>query len=521
MRDRVDTKTQESLRAYAKYAANEGGPIVRRKMPSDARPTATPRLYPALIGITALVIFSVLLVRLTLNFRHQFYLEHVDGAWLTCAHDFVHGVFYRPLFGPLGYGGTRYFPFYFVLVGVFSKLFGTLQTSALILSAASVVGICCTAWRWLRRAGVAPWLCVAGIAAILAASSMQEALLAAKGDALAAMLNLCALLLCLKPEAKPGSRYLVALLFTLAFATKLTTVFGVASVVLSWALERRYKDAARLAVATGSGYAGVLIIMYVGSSGRVFRIFRACAGGGGSLSYALLAPLHLLSRVMDQDPIFLLFLIAAAAFAVAAFREHKPDILPIYFVLTLLVSVVIFGSRGTNINHLLDLHIAAILLLILSCSRAAERELSSAATGILAFCLLVACLPTARALRADVHGRSIASDALEVMAHVPDDGRPVLAENPEVLLAAAKTPYLLDPFMFRILAATHPALTAEFWEKINHRGFAAIVLEKDPFSAEGKLWYSQTHFGGEFLRDLEANYSLQRTVGEMRVFAPK
>lgn len=490
-------------------------------MPSDARSNATPRLYSALIVATTLAISSVLLARLTLNFRHQFFLTHVEGAWLTCAHDFVHGVFYRPLFSPLGYGGTRYFPFYFVLTGVFSKVFGTLETSALILSAGSVAMICGAAWVWLRRAGVAPLLCIGGVAAILAASTSQQALLGAKGDALAAMLNLCGLLLCLKPDTTRSSIYLAALLFTLAFATKLTTVFGVAAVVLSWAFARRYRDAVQLAIATGIGYVAVLITMYVASGGRVFGIFRACASGGGSLAYTLQAPLHLLSKAMEVDPIFLLFLIPAAAFGVAAFRDQKTDILPLYFVLSLVVSIVIFGSPGIGVNHLLDLHVAAILLLVISFSRMAQPALTTSGIGILALCLLVACGPTSQALHGDLHRRSIPADAREIMAHVPDDRRPVLAENAEILLAAGKTPYVLDPFMFRILAASQPALAADFWEKMNHRGFAAIVLQFNPSSAEGKIWYTETHFGGEFLRDLQANYSLQRTVGQMWLFTPK
>ena len=71
-------------------------------------------------------------------------------------------------------------------------------------------------------------------------------MLGAKGDALAAVLNLCGLLICLKPDPKRGSLYLSALFFTLAFATKLTTVFGIAAVVLSWAFARRYKDAIQI-----------------------------------------------------------------------------------------------------------------------------------------------------------------------------------------------------------------------------------------------------------------------------------
>src|SRR5262249_21750026 len=267
--------------------------------------------------------------------RHQYFLTHVEGAWLACARDFIHGVFYRPLFSLLGYGGTRYFPLYFVLVGLLSKVFGTVEISSLILSAVNVALFCFASMVWLRREGVSTLLCVAGLAAILATATAQQALLGAKGDTLAAALNLGGLLLCLKPELKPGSFYGAALLFILAFATKLTTVFGVAAVVLGWALAGRYKDALRLAVSTGIGYVLVLIAMYVGSGGRVFGIFRACASGGGSLAYTLQAPIHLVSKAMDVDPIFLFLLIVAAAIGGTAFWKHRTEILPIYFVLSL------------------------------------------------------------------------------------------------------------------------------------------------------------------------------------------
>jgi hypothetical protein len=79
-------------------------------MSSDASPKPSPKLYSALIVLASVAIPAMLLARLALNFRHQYFLTHVEGAWLTCAYDFMHGVFYRPLFSTLGYGGTRYFP---------------------------------------------------------------------------------------------------------------------------------------------------------------------------------------------------------------------------------------------------------------------------------------------------------------------------------------------------------------------------------------------------------------------------
>jgi hypothetical protein len=496
-------------------------------MSPDARSNTTLKLYSALIVAASIVIPAILLARLFLNFRYQFFLTHVEGVWLTCASDFVHGVFYRPLFSSLGYGGTRYFPLYFVLTGVFSRIFGTLETSGLALSGGSVVLLCFAAYVLLRRFNVSLLLSVAGVAAILAVTTTQQALLDAKGDSLAAMLNLWGVVLCLKPKVNRASLYLAALLFTLAFATKLTTVFGVAAVVLGWAFARRYKDASQLALATLCGYVLVLAAMYFGSGGRVFGIFRACASGGGSILYTLQAPIHMLTKVLDVDPVFLLFLVLAAALGLASYKEDKTQILPIYFVLALLVALVIFGSPGIGVNHLLDLHVAAVLLLVLSISR--SPQLAETSTGLFALSLLVGCVAAGRDLHGDRQRRSFPADAREAVQRIPgfpgavstSDERPILAENPLVVLKTGKTPYLLDPFMFRILASTHPALATDFWEKMTHRGFSAIILQKDPGSAEGKIWYTETHFGGEFLQDLDANYALSYTVGQMYVFTPK
>lgn len=492
-------------------------------MAPDSKSNAMPRLYSALLIGASIVISAILLARVVLNFRNQYFLTHVEGVWLTCAYDFLHGVFYRPLFSSLGYGGTRYFPLYFVLVAALSKIFGSLETSALAVSLASVILICYAVYRFLQRSGVGPVLSWAGVTSILAVTTTQQALLGAKGDTLAALLNLLGLVLCLRPEISRAALYLAAFFFTLAFATKLTSVFGVAAVVLGWWFAKRHRDALQLAAATACGCLVVLGTMYFASHGRVFAIFRACASGGGSLSYKLQAPVHFLSKAFDVDPVFVLFLVPAAALGWTAFKNSKTEILPLYFALALLVTVVIFSSPGIGVNHLLDLDVAAVLLLIISISRLpAAAEVGA---GILAFTLLVAIAPTATGLHGDLGRRSFPRDVREVLDRIPGpasaNDKPILAENPMVVLKSGKSPYVLDPFMFRILAATHPELTSPFWEKMKHRGFSAVVLQYDPRSAEGQAWYTRTHFGGEFLDDLDANYAFGYSVGQMLVYLPK
>ena len=491
-------------------------------MSPDAKLHASSRVAVTLIVAASILIPAILVTRIFLNFRHQYFLTHVDGAWLTCAHDFVHGVLYRPLFSSIGYGGTRYFPLYFVLTGLFSKAFGNLATAGLFLSCASIAILCASLFVLLRRFGASMLLSVAGVTSFLAISSTQQTLLSAKGDCLAAMLNFCGVLFCVKPRSGRASLYLSALLFTLAFATKITTVFGVAAVLATWVIARRYKDALQLAIATGSGCAGVLAAMYFASGGRVFGIFRACAAGGGSLSYTLEAPIHLILRAYNVDPIFLVFLVPALAFGLAAIFKPSPEedrFVHIYVVLVALVTTVIFGSPGINVNHLLDLQVALVLMFVLAITR--RPDLAEAGTLVLALALLLACVPTGQDFHGDFQRRSIPRDALEAIRHTPADGRPILAENPAVVLAAGKTPYLLDPFMFRILARTRPALAQDFWEKMKSRGFAAVILQNDPGTAEGRAWYTDTHFGGEFLEDLDANYMRSYSVGQLTVFTPK
>jgi hypothetical protein len=488
-------------------------------MSPEASPKPSLKFYSALIVVTSIAITAILLIRLALNFRNQYFLTHVEGVWLACAYDFTHGVFYRPLFSSLGYGGTRYFPLYFVLTGALSKPLGSLATAGIALSAAGVLLALAAMYILLRRANVSVLLTAAAVTTVLAVATTQQALLGAKGDSLAAALNLWGVVLCFRSKTGRAALYFAALLFTLAFATKLTTVFGVAAVALAWIFARRYKEALQLAAATATGCVLVLASMFFASGGRVFAIFRACAGGGGSLSYTLQAPLHLLSKALDVDPVFLLFLVPAAAFGLHYFRENKFDVLPIYFAMVLLVTTVIFSSPGIGINHLFDLQIAAAILLAVAISRIpAVAEIGS---GLLAFALVVAIVPTSQGLHGDLTRPSVRKDTAEVLRRLPTDNRPVLAENPLIVLNSDKAPYLLDPFMFRILAVKHPELTSDLWEKIKQQGFAAIVLERDPTTAEGKTWYTDTHFGGEFLRDLDAHYALSFATAKSYVYTPK
>jgi hypothetical protein len=490
-------------------------------MPSADQPEPLPKLYSAIILGVSVLLPALLLVRVIRNFHYQFFLAHVEGIWLACANDFLHGVLYRPLFSTLGYGGTRYFPLYFILTSAFSRIFGTLETSALAIAALSVLLLVLGCYVLLRRLGVSWLLSVGAGTAILAPVTTQQALLHAKGDGLAAMLNVWGLLFCVDPKWKRAWTYLAALCFTLAFAAKFTSIFGVAAVFLGWILSRRYKDAIELALATSVGYVVVLGGMYFGSDGRVFGIFRACAAASSSISFMLQAPLHTV-LIQLEDPITLLFLVPAVVFGLRAFWNHRTHAIPLYFLLAVLVTVVIFGTPGTELNHLIDLQVASVLLFVLSVSRL--PEFSEIGTGLLAMSLFISCFPSARDFHGDFLRPRLRQDAERILASLPasaEASEPVLAENPLLVLKTGKTPYLLDPFMFRVFVGKHPELGRDLWDRIKQQRFPVIVLEHDPRTPEGKIWYTEMHFGGEFLEDLNQNYDFSHNINEILVYLPK
>jgi hypothetical protein len=75
--------------------------------------------------------------------------------------------------------------------------------------------------------------------------------------------------------------------------------------------------------------------------------------------------------------------------------------------------------------------------------------------------------------------------------------------------------------MFRVVTSNRPVVGKNMWEMIAQKRFSAIVLEKDPASALGRKWHDKTHFGGEFLHDLQGNYSLSANVEGVYIFLPQ
>src|SRR5262245_19578317 len=105
-------------------------------------------------------------------------MGYAEGIWLGLAVDASHGVLYRPLDGPDGIGGSRYFPLFYLLIagGITAGLAPI--TAGYVVGAASIALLLAGIFIFLRRLGVDAMLALVAAGVALACQPLQMALLA-------------------------------------------------------------------------------------------------------------------------------------------------------------------------------------------------------------------------------------------------------------------------------------------------------------------------------------------------------
>lgn len=478
------------------------------------------------IALRSLLVFSTIpivvitILRVHRCWANDAYLDQVSGVWIAMANDLCHGVFYRPLFGPLGYGGTRYFPLFFVVHAGLVKLGGNLIVTGHLLSLASILALVAGVYALLRRLGVDKLLAVCASLLILCSESTQLSLLAIRGDGLSAALAVWGLWFCIGPT--PAFRQLAAaaVLFTLAFSAKVTAVYAPAAVFLYFLLSGRRRQAWRLAGLSAGGFLIVLGAVIFATHGRFIEIFLASATAGSPWTSILRVPQRFAMYTGVQDlGGFPFIILAGAVLAVwpGSFREDFP---PIYFLTALAAMLGIFSTMGADYNHLIDLHTSAVVLLAVWVSRS-DRQQAIFGLAALSIASLLALFPAARNLR---HGEDTLSRRQEFQAVVDAVGknpRPILAENPLIPVLAGETPYVLDPFLFRAFNDRNPRFAEPLWKMLQQKDFSAVVTMVNPESELGATDYREDFFGPGFRKNLLENYKLFRKMKQNYIYLPR
>jgi hypothetical protein len=469
------------------------------------------------------VILLIAMVRAGYCWATDAWVNHPAGALIAMAADLEYGLFYRPLLGPVGYGGTRYFPLYFVLHAMLMKLGVPVLLGAYLLSAAAMLVLLTGVFYLLRGLEVEPWLAACSAAAILAVISGQQSLVSPHADGLASALNVWGMALIVRAQPSHRKVLLAAVLFTLAWSAKVTSVFGFAAVFV-WLMSTGLRATAwQLAGESCLGYLLVGNALVAGTQGRFVHIFRACASGGAGLLAFLAGPWKLLVRIAHLDPALLLFVVLAlvALVQVIFSKQFLRNLPALFFVAAMVVTGAIFGSPGLNENHFLDVQVASVVLIAWWLAHATVPEHKQVGVYILALAVLVAAVPLVGIFK-NGDRRFHPHRFQKALAAVGHTGKPILSENPVIPVLAGQQPYVLDAWMLRLLRESQPDFGEPLLEALRNQGFGAVVLcMADPATSSGERWYETAHFGPGFASALNENYRLVATFDDQRVYLPK
>ncbi|MGD0768224.1 MAG: hypothetical protein ABSB42_08525 [Tepidisphaeraceae bacterium] len=481
-------------------------------------------------------------IRMVAAWKTYHHVDPTAGVWTAAALDAREGILYRPIESEIGYGGSRYAPLHIVLQAALMRMGMGPVAGGYLLDLIGILGVIGGVYALLRQLEIAALPAAAFAGFVLAAYCYSTTAAGLKGDLLPAGLNLWGLAAVAAtqrhntkeacknkgaedPHPNPPPEYrergkillvAAAICFVLAMATKLTSIFGIAAAAL-WLIGRKdWRNAVLLGAVWLIGIAAAAMATQWASDDRAYGIFKLCAAGGGGLSQLLNGPHRMVSDAIHNDRVFVCFwLLAAGLIVIGRQWTSLPAIL---FAVTTLGTAAIYGSPGTNCNHLVDLQAAAVVVIatgLWSC-RAWGRYAALAATAIVLIWAVASGFKTVSILRENRRGT--------MMSALADADRsratgPLLSENPILPILQGRRPYMLDSFMFRAVRMRDPQIADRFWDDLSRRNFRAVILSGPPWDATRSG--NAGDFGPGFIDLLQRNYELIGHHGEYWVYLPK
>jgi hypothetical protein len=449
-------------------------------------------------------------------------LRDASGVWCGLAVDYAHGTLYRPIVSDLGYGGTRYFPLYFILHGELIKRGMDVLNAGYAVSAASMVLLIAGAFFLQRRFGVASALAAAMALLILCSISSQIAATTIRGDLLPAALSIMGVILCAgiergqvqtPPSAEPevdaaappaieppslglATIIFAAVLFGLAIFAKITTVAGLGAVGLYLILHRRFGQAILLGVLSAVVAGGLLVTINMLSHGRFRESFAACASGGGGMASVKNMPYRLIWVIIDRDgPALIVLALALGALLLIPLQRWR-ELPSLLLIVTAICTAVIFFTPGIDRNHMTELHVAALVFLAVQITRG--RIDGATVRAALAATAIFGAWYFALGMKIEDAERLKEGYVKAYHAAAPLGG-PLLSDDTIAGPFVGQRTYLTDEFMFGVMGKKDPAIRKKLYDDMRRAYFAAIIFQREPDAVADLM-------GLEFLTLLNEHY---------------
>ena len=467
------------------------------------------------------------------------YLNYVSGIWLALANDLQHGVFYRELMTDGGYGGTRYFPLFFVVIAAFMRLGASALAAGCLASALTAIVLTSGMYALVR--GLGGTRTIAGLFAASAISSyfVQQTLFEVRADVLAAALNTWGLAFLLRGwEPAAGRRpapALSALCFTLALAAKVTSLAIPVAAVAGLLVAGRLRLAIAVSWRLMAGGVLFLALVYLTSDGRAIESWRACmfAGTDAGGTFGSVLDGYFLRMTRYSHLLKALLAIAVGAIAFATWRAYRERNASGWrsagFIATLFAgatgsTALLLSSPGTvPSNQMVEW--VLMVLVVLAFLAFAQPRLARAVVVAVSVVTLWASWQDVARLRQTWQTRPTAAEAAErerLLARVAAASGPVLAESPLWPVVASGDVFMLDPFALRVVMQSRQDIERDLSGRVERRMFPMVILQFDPTTPIGRGYYPHVNFGWPFMEKILANYRLEsHPLTDVYIYVPR
>ena len=410
-----------------------------------------------------------------------------SGVWTALANDVAQGVFYRPVFSDNGYGGTRYMPLFFVIHGALIRFSDAPTLSGLVLMQASVVLMVAAIARLLIQNGVGRGWAIAVAMLTYTTTLYQQYLTDVNCDYLATALGLWGISLFLGKKTHysgvdAGLRHaelLGSVLFVAAFFTKFSSIYAPGAVFLALILSGYWRKAFIFSAVSLALLSATALALHWLSQGHMLAALTATATGGTDVAYALGFGRRFIKELFVFHPaVGVCFVLALMKWIMDGPGRWRAP-LHLMFILTALVTLVIFSSRGIAGNHTIPLQAVSLVMMGLALKDGrGQRTALAAGFMVLGSIIVATWLPGIPSVRETVVGRAnpSVSDIRDVLGrHVPANGV-VFSQHPIYPIVAGYPIYALDFYnLTGFIRSGHPAGT-DFKARLERGAFDVLIV---------------------------------------------
>ena len=480
-------------------------------------------LKKAVVWASALFTFALWLVIAVAHVDDAWGNGKVSGGWLVLGQAADEGTLYPPLVDDGFYGGSRWMPLPILTFALAHRLSPDGYWTAKLLVYCIGLVLLAVLYVALRQVGVPRDIGVGLVALVLLVPVGFDAATVIRGDALATLLQLAALVVVYGRRRSLSGKIVVAAasLCALGFLARFSAVWAPLAILIVLSVTSR-RLAVLFAAATGTLIGLGVVLTDVGSSGRFSENLPrfAFTGSGIDVGSLLDAPAKLVALSQARAPGMVLLAPLAILVLIRGLGLRRFSLFEVAFVLALGVTVGAMVDPGAGANHLLD---AVILTPIIAGSLSTTgRSGSALATDLLRVTVVVAVFvavathvrPVVAEAVADLRGGSTTPYGPDLLRDLIPPESTLLSHDPGVPYALDRRPVVSDPYMLPRTGAIEPLLG-----RVKRREFDFVVFLDLPVD---DLWFYREggDFGPRLAGTICRTYRLDRKVGDYFVYRP-